>query len=146
MKVLFLDIDGVLNHSGSEIISHNVWFIDSVNVARLNRLFQEIPNITVCLSSSWRHAVKAHTININQLLEEAGWEGPKVIEMTPDQPDDPRGLEIDAWLKTHSNVSHFVILDDDDDMVHLSDKQVQTCFQEGGLQEEHVNKIIRRLI
>ena len=145
MKVIFLDIDGVLNSGMSDGYKDSPWFIDPLNVKAINRLFKEIPDVFVCLSSSWKIPHVRKMINVNDRLKEAGWEGPLITETTPDLLDSERGDEIALWLSNHSDVDKFVIIDDDDDMGNLIGRLVQTSFEDGGLLDQHVNEIVRRL-
>lgn len=154
MNVIFLDIDGVLNWARSfgQPTKHSVWVIDPELVARLNRILESVDNLTIVLSSSWRYAVAKNQIDLNQLLREQGYNGPQIIERTvldSEIGEDgfvERGNEIQMWLDQHPEVERFVILDDDDDMGHLKPNLVQTSFENGGLTDEHVNEIIRRLM
>ena len=146
MKVLFLDMDGVLNCSDSDIDKGVVWGIDPILVARFNRLCSNVEGLTVVLSSSWKYAVRYGHIDINKLLEEKGYNGPKIVELTPniDEVLLTRGMEIESWLKDN-DVDKFVILDDDngcEGMDHLLSHAVETSFDGGGLTESHVEQAI----
>lgn len=55
-----------------------------------------------------------------------------------------RGREIQAWLAAQCEIESFVILDDSDDMEHLSGRLVQTTFDDG-LSAEHAAAAIRLL-
>ena len=154
MKVLFLDIDGVLN---SEVFMRRrldsqdnaAWInmLDPEAIERLNHILDTLSEVKVVLSSSWRSAGKDE---IQQALEQRGFRG-TLIDVTPSletmdgliwiSPD--RGTEIDTWLKG-KDVESFVILDDDDDMEPHMDRLVQTSW-EFGLTDEHVEKIIELL-
>lgn len=54
----------------------------------------------------------------------------------------PRGAEIKLWLKEnkHLNVTSFVILDDDSDMMELTDTHLAKCKNYYGFIEEPYNK------
>tara|TARA_R110000824_G_scaffold12226_7_gene53644 strand:- start:57648 stop:58133 length:486 start_codon:yes stop_codon:yes gene_type:complete len=160
MNVVFLDVDGVLNAENSTgqvwgsgtYMQYSAWIIDPVLVERLNRISKEVNNLTIVLSSSWRYAEQSGHIDINNMLEEKGYVGPKIIERTicDDEneeaiPSQPRGKEIQRWLDEHPEVENFVILDDDDDMAHLMPNLIQTSFEDGGLLDKHVDEAIRRL-
>lgn len=145
-KVIFLDIDGVLNSHTTPVKNGKVWLLDPILVARLNRVFTSVPDAEIVLSSSWRYAEKKGVIDINRLLKEVGYTGPKIVHMTPDG-EEERGHEIQAWLDEHPETKKFVILDDDDDMVHLSDKLIQTSFWgEGGIKDSDVERIVEILL
>lgn len=111
MKILFLDIDGVLNCKLSDRI-------DPVMVMRLNEILK-LTGAKVVISSSWR---MVHTVaEIQKLLEAQGFVG-DIIGMTPTPPDDgrlilfsqTRGHEIESWLdlNRHLEVQRFIALDD----------------------------------
>jgi len=171
-KVVFLDIDGVLNSQqwaetrGSRV--RNPTYADDVQhstdpacIARLN-MITEVTDAVVVLSSTWR---TFHTWEdtANALRDRRGMTGamigrtPIPSEHDPDvfaryagrrphpQEPYPRGYEIQQWLDSADDVAAFVILDDDDDMEHLSPWHVQTDFATGGLQIGHVRRAIELL-
>jgi hypothetical protein len=149
-KILFLDLDGVLNPEVGEdaFVSHEdvlrvharmkrihrkdvrkrLSWIHPELVAKLNRLLASA-GAQVVVSSSWR---EHHTLEELQIILECrGFTG-TLIGMTPVIKSSrfgeytPRGNEISAWLKGHPEVTSYVILDDKDDMgPHLS-RLVQT--------------------
>lgn len=159
MKVLFLDIDGVLNsgawfklrsptpRDASEI---EYWrtHIDPVAVGRMNRVAQAT-ECTFVLSSTWRilHSLE----EMNEILRSVG----AVFQVTDETPDGAkeeiydkfgsheRGAEIYDWLQEHPKVTNYVIVDDDSDMGILAPRLVQTDF-DTGLQDSHVLEIIER--
>lgn len=118
MKVLFLDIDGVLN-SFKSILLHGSLFIKSKDVASkldpygslfIKRLTQH--GVTVVLSSTWRKGSE---------FEEWGSQAFdfKVSDRTCDYPFSGamRGDEVKIWLDEHPEVTHYCIVDDDSDML-----------------------------
>ena len=142
-KVIFLDVDGVLNSNDSidRAPQGMVWFVDPVIVARFNKIFDVLKDVDVVLSSSWRYAVKMRRIDFNQIMRDAGYTGPEITEITPDG-EEERGLEIQQWLDRHPSVEKFVIIDDNDDMLHLLPHLIETSFDDNGLKDSHVDKII----
>jgi hypothetical protein len=157
MKVIFLDIDGVLNHedwfeksrkqmakAANEIDVLGkmgkcifwTWHIDPEKVNLIHKIQKET-QAKIVLSSSWRHMK-----DIQRILEMRNIE---FIDITPDFVDDLRGNEIQAWLNQHSKVENFVILDDDSDMLDTQkDNFIQTDGLKG-IQEEHVQQAIEIL-
>lgn len=142
MKLIFLDVDGVLNHEqyyqrvrgGKKIIRlpdeapHGAEDIDPESVKALNFIIEKT-GAKVVFSSSWR---TSHTIeSITEVLDYRGFKG-EVISMTPKlyfQPEYgysvPRGCEIKAWMETNKDKLNnkmsrvpYVILDDDSDMMY----------------------------
>lgn len=121
MKVIFLDIDGVLNHQ-----KHYEWLMTTNEPTPMQRtypytefnpesckLLKEVIDETdaqIVVSSSWRLDGLA---KINKLLRFFGL--PNAIDITPCL-NTARGIEIDAWLAAHPEVDKYVILDDDEDM------------------------------
>lgn len=144
MKIIFLDIDGVLStysdlHKELEINPDKKIKIDTI-FERPTLLLKEIIDKTdamVVLSSSWRIT---HFNVAVKLLKEYGIE---VIGATP-YLGKIRGEEIKAWLKENDYVESFVIIDDDSDMGELMDNLVKTDNYYG-LQEEHVEQAINIL-
>jgi hypothetical protein len=106
MKVIFLDIDGVLNCNSTPNPRKFPFMVDPVLLKRLQRLM-ELTGAAVVLSSSWR-------------FDPAGIFSAKhyripFIDTIPDLPDQPRCEEILAWLRIHPKVERYIVLDDEDD-------------------------------
>jgi hypothetical protein len=153
VKILFLDIDGVLN-------SHDFLYrpgaapftttrsdekLDRAAVLRLNRLIAETGALVV-VSSTWRHGCSR--VELQEVLDRAGFMG-VVRDKTPEWVEGAteRGHEIQAWLDEWNaavEVVSFVILDDDSDMAHLQHRLVQTKVQ-SGLLDHHVDRAITML-
>lgn len=118
MKVIFLDIDGVLN-SGNYIKRLDGQFddpqyqMDPVAVARLNTITR-LTGASIVVSSTWRLAFKHSADPVGQCqrcMSAYKIEAP-VIGITGELPGG-RKEEIREWLSEHSDVDAFVILDDD---------------------------------
>lgn len=115
MKIVFLDIDGVLlnleSYSGGQRP-------DPKCLERLNRITDQT-GAKIVVSSSWRYDP-----NIAKVLK--GWGvTASIIGVTPCLAiSRTRGEEIFAWLQEHKDgylgVESFVVIDDDDDMGDLS--------------------------
>lgn len=151
MKVLFLDIDGVLNHE-----NHYKWLMETdeptplqrvypysefnpVSCQILNRIIEET-GCKIVLSSSWRLDGENR---LNSLFKHFGL--PKIYSITPCL-NTARGIEIGAWLAAHPEVTKYVIVDDDSDMEeHQLPYFVKTNPYESGLDNECANKIINVL-
>lgn len=129
MKVLFLDIDGVLNsvktcvaNGGYPMELHHTAAFDWHAIKLLQRLCDS-EGVQVVLSSAWR---------INHAFADVGKAfGLPIIDRTPSLCG-PRGAEIADWLTKHPEVVHYAIIDDDSDM--LPDQMrcfVQTSGFEG---------------
>src|SRR5271165_2718227 len=105
MRVIFLDIDGVLSSK-----THNPrklpYVIDPKLLKRFERLLERT-GAKVVLSSTGRYDAAG--------LFSAKRQGVPFIGVTPDMPHKPRRKEILAWLKGHPKVARYVVIDDDDD-------------------------------
>ena len=115
MKIVFLDLDGVLNlipqgHDEFGAIFHQ-HFVDN-----LKRLIDET-DAKIVITSTWRFA---GLDEMQRMWEFRNLPG-EVIDITPDFMCETgsilqRGKEIDQWLSEHKEVTNYVILDDDTDM------------------------------
>lgn len=121
MKVIFLDIDGVLN-SQQEAISQNVKGtfdyegLSRVGIGLLRKLV-ELTGAKIVLSSTWRSdGVGA----IAGAFDAHGWRGivlhKTIVGVTPHLSCN-RGGEIGDYLSTHPEITNYVIIDDDSDML-----------------------------
>lgn len=141
MKVIFLDVDGVLNNSETKDT------IDLNKVKLLSSIVKQT-DAKIVLSSSWKilndpksPAYKDYIY----LIECLASEGLTLIDQTPG-PCHNRPKEIHQWLEQHPQVSSWVSLDDDFGPYEYttngldSRRLVQTHYWEslGGLQEAHV--------
>lgn len=151
MKVIFLDIDGVLNSQDFIIATHLKGIlpddkIDSAAVARLNQITDETGAIIV-VSSTWRlhYLWRKNTEGLKSLLKEEGITG-TILGVTPDhQRYRGRGGEIQDWMDhCGQSIESFIIIDDSDDMDHLLPRLIRTGFQRG-LQDEHIEAAISML-
>jgi hypothetical protein len=106
MKIVFLDIDGVLNTRHTQNPRNLPYIVDKTLVRRLKRLLART-KAKVVLSSTWRYDPAG--------LFSARRHGIPFIGCTPDLPHRARGKEIYAWLEKHPRVTRYAILDDDDD-------------------------------
>lgn len=145
MKLIFLDIDGVLINRAA--CMRGFGLVDPDCVAQLNRVIAETGAYLV-MSSTWRMGKNIAEIK-DQLLK-WGVIG-KLLDKTPYFMDKDRGDEIQAWLTNHADirgdimpVEKFVILDDDRDMCHLLPFLIKSTM-EHGLTEELANQAIVRL-
>lgn len=140
MKILFLDIDGVLNserHRETVIVNRLLAdenSIDSEAVKILQSLVEEYSDLRIVISSSWRKICSI--AELKAMLQDKGLDSSKIIEYTPVIHNTQRGEEIKSWLKgqfikSNFPVHQFVILDDDDDMGSLKNHLIQTDYKVG---------------
>lgn len=146
MKILFLDVDGVLNNANTlKNQGRTGWPLNHLDASRIELLNQivEETDCRIVLSSSWR--VLFEWSAFAQVLTQKGFRHPdKFIGQTPRANFDNRGMEIAHWLQQNKEVTSFVILDDDADMAHLLPHLVQTSWLEG-LTPEVTKQVISHL-
>jgi hypothetical protein len=166
VKVLFLDIDGVLNSADwygrrpRELrdlpnTDHNtgLYELDPEAVARLGRIL-DATGALVVLSSSWR--ISWEVAAMRAVLGARGFDGARLIDATPvlrtkhnGETRAQRGDEIALWLRTGPEpVEAFAVLDDSDDMDDeegiVRPRFVRTSWATG-LLDEHVERVIALL-
>ena len=152
MKVILLDIDGVLNEDTTPTRTKNRFvFIDKDKLLRLRRIV-DTTGAKIVLSSTWRYDRNVPGLNGDFLeLQEAFHKvGLEFYDYTPvDALGVRRGMEIQAWLGLHPEVTKFVILDDEFfDFAErgLLHRLVKTKFSNGGLTEKLAQKAIDLLM
>lgn len=151
MRVIFLDVDGVLNSDEyfNKIKDVKIEGIErEIDVEKIKLLKKAIEKTgaEIVLTSSWRHTRNA------QYLKELLLNYNIYADSTPFI-QNKRGLEIKQWLLEHSEVENFVILDDevfdsyDEELmkrlIKISDGNGHS-FGEGLLSKD-VDEIIKRL-
>lgn len=155
MRIVFLDIDGVLNimDDGQKHVEyspekfptsqrHAFLELNKDCVAMLN-VITRATEAKIVVSSTWRQGSEAVFEVLKHHLKSEGVEA-EVIGRTPsgrsDVPEEiwdgfeypQRGHEIQCWLNNCQDpISSFIILDDDSDMAHLSKYLLNTDTFEG---------------
>jgi len=135
VKVIFLDIDGVLNsqlyaekHLGEDnqadsSVPHPMSEIDPVSVGFLNSLIEDTGAVVV-VSSTWR--LNRSVEELQDILNQRGFTG-KIVGLTPSlhrlEPAMLRGNEIYKWIEDNIQYEEreslpYVIFDDDSDMLY----------------------------
>lgn len=118
MKVIFLDVDGVLNWVGTEDRIDGYIGLCRERIQRLNRICDAHPDAKIVVSSTWRHAYRNGMEDLVALLKERGVTA-EIIDHTPVKMSYvPRGGEIRMWIEGWREENpgqdlNFVILDDD---------------------------------
>jgi len=136
MKIIFLDIDGVLtSHASTAKRKISIeWqlseerLVDDLDIGCVNCLKDIIgkTNANIVVSSSWRKL-----FNKDTLVKHLNKYGiTNIIDITPNL-NSYRGDEIQAWLNKHKDVEKFIILDDNDDMLQLSKRLIKTNWKYG---------------
>jgi hypothetical protein len=149
MRVLFLDIDGVLN---SRLLVESVaWepplgterdldIIDAYAISLLDHVVHET-GAQVVVTSSWRATYGLEALR--SLLARRGFSG-TVLDMTPQLVGRLRSSEIERWLADHE-VESFAIVDDDEEAgSRWRSRFVHTTY-ETGLTREHALRLIALL-
>ena len=139
MKVIFLDVDGVLNH-GRQIEK-----VEDDKIQLLKQIIDET-NAEIVLSSDWRYWLNTDDEDMILLERKLSSVGIDIMSSTPMTKHGCRGAEIYQWINEWQGekIDKFVILDDRYDMKPYMNRLVQTSFNLG-LQEKHVKKAIQLL-
>ena len=141
MKVIFLDIDGVLNGLEYQMSAkENPPLIDVTRLEILKEITDR-SGARVILSSSWK---KAWTkgCDFDCVFQNAGIE---IYDTTPVL--GKKKDEISAWLNTHPETDAFVILDDaDGGWNELLPRVIITDpLNEDGLEKKHIPLALKML-
>lgn len=135
MKVLFLDFDGVLNSEQSKVFWQNLkdqaafeeqmktssggileqiaMEFCPIALSNMEELLRRNKDLKIVISSSWRSARSVEELKElfkSKLISEA------IIDKT-ESFSNTRGEEIQKWLSEHSEVTNYVIVDDDRNML-----------------------------
>lgn len=142
-RIIFLDIDGVLNSHRSWMAYNHLPFdtveeinkheLDPIAVGNLHRIITETGS-RVVISSAWRITIDLE--GLRDIFEYYGWERDWIIDVTPRDPERAhRGTEIEMWMM--ANVESFknfkyAIIDDDSDMLDWQkSRHVHTEYADG---------------
>lgn len=139
MKILFLDIDGVLNSTRSSIADSAGYLpyphiggapglpkelkdTDWVAIGMVAKLIKQ-QNVHIVISSSWRESFTIKQLENMFYLPILG---------AIDQDPGIRGEQIQRWLNAHPEVTEYAIVDDNSQfLASQADHFVQTDFDEG---------------
>jgi hypothetical protein len=162
-KVIFLDIDGVLNTKWWYTqMDRNTpkdkygYAFDPRSVANLKKILDNT-RADIVISSSWKSFGLSE---LEEMWQDRGLPG-KLIGITPNSVSDEmllnadldhmelfhiRGMEIKEWLDKHGkNVSHYVIIDDMDNFLLDQKSHFVQTDPEVGITEEDANMAIKIL-
>ena len=126
MKVLFLDIDGVLNNTRTEKSFGDLMAIDPAMAALVQRIVRNT-GCEIVLSSSWRLFQNGRDEIERKIC--------KFADITPIL-HAPRGYEIKVWLTLHPEIQHYAILDDADSILPEHRANFFQTAWESGLTED----------
>ena len=162
-KIIFLDIDGVLNTKwGYTQMDRNTpkdkygYSFDPRSVANLKKILDET-GAEIVISSSWKSFGLSE---LEDMWQDRGLPG-KLIGITPNSVSDEmllnadldhmeifsiRGMEIKEWLDKHGKkVSHYVIIDDMDNFLPEQKSHFVQTDPEVGITEEDADMAIKNL-
>jgi len=98
MRIIFLDIDGVLHPAGGSATSQVKGVFCRENMSNLAKICLRVNDIKIVLSSSWRTSTARIEV-INKALRKYGL--PSVFSCTPYLPEKTRVDEIWTWLQKY---------------------------------------------
>jgi hypothetical protein len=145
MKVLFLDIDGVLNgHKPKD----NGWYgIDYDKVCLLNKFLRACSDVQIVLSSAWRYMILKEAMTIKGFEHLLVSHGVACVDRLIDHTGQDtkmgydRHIQIREWVENHLP-DKWVALDDldlslpEEHFVHVTDGK--------GITMEHVLSLIKK--
>ena len=158
MKVIFLDIDGVLNSMSCKAKIEGFHFVEDEKILLLKEII-DLTGAKVVLSSTWRYGWYAmehiehpdegdlRDIRMFKALRDKLLEyGIKLLGYTDDL--GRRGAEISAWLKNWQGepIEAYVVLDDmgGDEIQPHCKYLVQTSMTHG-LRSKYIEKVLKIL-
>lgn len=161
-KVIFLDIDGVLNterqhnrcvEAGLAYVDNFGYAFDPVSVANLKKIVDEV-GADIVISSSWKFWGLSTMQKLWTNRELPG----KLIDVTPNNVSDEmllsvdldlmelpagKGSEIKEWLETKGQqVTHYAILDDLPDMLPEQQSHFVQTDPRIGITEDDADRVI----
>lgn len=149
MKVIFLDVDGVLNSytfatemlDAEGVSIYNKDILDDRCLACLKQIVQRT-GAEIVLSSTWRKTADSRS-NLTSQLEKYG------LSIHSDTPitNGSRGDDISAWFDQHRGIpiEAYIVLDDNSDVGIHTLHLVRTSIFDGGLQTKHIRQAVDAL-
>lgn len=155
MKLIFLDVDGVLNHDhtpGWKLPDGSLtcWVLDTDCCFQLNRILH-ITGAKIVLSSTWRLSDEGRA-HLNKVIASGSIIGKTVVKSL--SLDTPRRVEILDWLQREwpltfgwndQKIEKIAVIDDEEDADLEDGSFFQTSFEHGGLTAEIADRIIQHL-
>lgn len=156
MKVIFLDIDGVLNYTdwytskeyqALNYDENSELDIDPKCAERINNIC-ESTGAKIVITSDWRISWYGTLMR----LEKGGIKPEYILDKTPELIwyniagyDKSRGSEIKLWLETHEKCLNYIIIDDRTDFRKEQKKFFIHVNPKIGFTDEQMNKAINLL-
>lgn len=151
MKIIFLDIDGVLNtEKHIRYLLHNDlptqdndWcdFFDPKCIVKLKKIIDQT-GAKIVISSTWRFM---GLDKLRKKFEERGILGEIIDRTSLSRFMRERGYEIQTWLDNHDDVESYAILDDDVDMLPSQLKNLVVTSWKNGISNKNVKDAIKIL-
>lgn len=149
MKILFLDIDGVLNSVRSAVALHGYPYrerchekFDEVALGLIRQICDKT-RAKICLSSTWRlHLNEEGLLKLSEAIDLP------IVSKTPRFIGKQRGYEIENWLNEFKNISDitkYAIVDDDRDMLKEQLPFFVKTSNRNGLLYEDYEKLLELL-
>jgi hypothetical protein len=126
VKVLFLDIDGVVNNKRTKKNLESFMAVDPATAALVQRIVRNT-GCKIVLSSSWRLFQNGRDEVERKIC--------KFADITPIL-HAPRGYEIKVWLTRHPEVEQYAILDDAESILPEQRTNFFQTTWESGLTED----------
>ena len=144
MKVIFLDVDGVLNNPRTKTRTRDGWrFVDDYLVERFAQIVRAT-QAKVVLSSSWREGWDDNEIYFQDLRRKLVSYNIPLQDRTGEWRK-TRAQEIMEYLAQHPEITNYVILDDVPDFSSIGYKNVVLINDLLGLTEQNVKEAIEIL-
>ena len=155
MKIIFLDVDGVLNCDKSRSRCGNIFGVDRDKVERLAKIVDQT-GAKIVLTSTWRTSLDCELKPLDKYgryLIKYLWQygNLKIFDKTGDYSVWCRGAEIITWLEDASDfdIESWIVIDDeifnDYQKMGIIPRLVKTSWYSNGLQDEHVEQAIKLL-
>ena len=147
MKVIFLDVDGVLNTNFTKRTLYDYYtFVDRRKVFRLRDIIERT-GAQIVLSSSWREiyspidkfCLETLAAEFNQVR------CPLWIDITPVIRGGQRWQEIVKWLVRHPEVTNYIVLDDVAEELKPLERHLVITNPNRGLDKERAELAISML-
>ena len=138
MKIIFLDIDGVLVTQNST----GPWKFDPICVKRFKKILKAT-DAKIVISSTWRFMQSIDELRV--MFNSCGLDGKRIFDTTPKIDLSSRGAEIARWLSENNRnnnlIENFIVIDDDNDISPFEDKFINTTWEDG-ISEHNVEHAI----
>lgn len=138
MKIIFLDIDGVLTSARTGWMNWDIYATTFLKWAC------EQSNSKIVISSTWRcnRNRKFFTDIFGENFIHEDWRTPWNLM---DLDINCRGDEIQSWLNNHPEITEFLIIDDDEDMLPSQMANLIKTNSMNGIMFENMEEIRERL-